>query len=372
MRILIVSEIFAPAVSGVAVTTARLAANLAERGHIVQVLTASQGDGSASIETRNGYEIVRIASLANPFRKGFRLTVMAGRAVKLTFDEFQPEIVHIQDPISLSVRAVYEAKKRNIPVVATHHFLPDYVFSYLPDSVPVQNLARFWLRRRLVRLYSKCVCLTVPTETVRRAVEGADLLTCIRVISNGVDTDRFAPGTEKTDPPTVLYVGRLDPEKNISTLLRACAKLRQPYQLRIIGGGNLIESLREQAKDLPVTWVAPVETESEILAAAYREASIFCISSPHETESMVTLEAMAAGLPVLAADGGALPELINGNGYLLPAHQTTAWTSAMEELLADAGLRAEMGTISRQRSLERAIGLSVDAIEKLYSEVHLV
>jgi len=146
------------------------------------------------------------------------------------------------------VAAAAEAKRRGIPLVATQHFLPEYLLEYLPKVAPLQRLVQAGLGRRLSRLYAGCACLTVPTETVRRAV--GRLSVPVKVISNGVDTRRFSPAKQLPDTPTLLYLGRLDPEKNLPVLLEACAGLDVPCQLRIIGWGNLEPELRRYAESL--------------------------------------------------------------------------------------------------------------------------
>ena len=190
------------------------------------------------------------------------------------------------------------------------------------------------LVRALLRPAAAVICVS---ETVAAAVRAAGVEAV--VIPNGVriPDEVGAPA----EPPEVLYVGRLAPEKNVETLVEALADLN----LVVAGDGPLrrlvpnalgavphaeVERLLERASVV----VAPCETEGFGLAAA---------------------EAMAFGRPVVAAAGGALLELVSDGetGLLVPPRDARAMRAAVERLLGDRELRERLGGAGRLRARER-------------------
>lgn len=386
MRILIVTESFYPNISGHAIMSERLAVQMAQRGHTIHVIAPSH-NRSFFEQERKGYIVHRIPSWPNPFRKGFRMTILPSRFIRRVFQEFEPDIVHCHDPASLCQNTAKIANQKGIPVVVTNHLTFDYAVTYFPYLKPFHPLMIYLFRLVIYRFYNHCTILTVPTQTVKEMLISKQLKIPIRVISNGVDVSRFSmyyrPGELlrrfhlNLAQPMILYVGRLDSEKNVGLLIEALAEVlaKKDLRLLIVGHGKDQEELKERAKELGVqkaiTWIPRLDSQSPLLNQLYQVATIFCIPSLMETESMVTMEAMASGLPVLASDVGALPELVkNGqNGYLLPTDAPRLWAEKILHLLANEEQRQQMGALSIERITDRDLGKTLDLFEGLYQEV---
>jgi len=126
------------------------------------------------------------------------------------------------------------------------------------------------------------------------------------------------------DKRTVLYLGRIDKDKSIEVLVRAIPDVLRKIDAHFVitGTGGELDNMKslvlELEIDSAVTFIGFVEHNSPDFVGLYKNASLFAIPSTIETQSLVTLEAMSAGLPIVAARAGALPELVhNGkNGYL--------------------------------------------------------
>lgn len=186
----------------------------------------------------------------------------------------------------------------------------------------------------------------------------------IHVIPHGFDLARWrrllaaAPARRDRDRPVVLSVGRLYPRKGHDLLLRAFAGLRglsPPPLLRIVGGGIDRERLGRLAIDLGVDRSVSFEgdiREEERLAEFYAGADLFCLPSLHETFGFVYLEAMAAGLPVVAARAGAAPEVLGDAGRLVPPGDEDALREQIGSVLRDGALREAMARSGRA-SVER-------------------
>ncbi len=143
--------------------------------------------------------------------------------------------------------------------------------------------------------------------------------------------------------PTLLYVGRLYRRKRVDVLLRAAAILRGRIQVRIVGNGPCAADLQRLSGELKlgdtVTWLGDVSRAT--LAAEYRHAGIFCLPSVQEGFGIVLLEAMAAGIPIVASRAAAIPEVVP-HGLLVEPDSAEALAAGIEELSGDPGRRAEL------------------------------
>lgn len=186
----------------------------------------------------------------------------------------------------------------------------------------------------------------------------------IRVIPNGVDTNAFAAPdrTARSDdePPRLLTVARLTPVKGIDILLRAYAILNDkgvPFHATIVGGGRERARLNALCNELGLVDVVRFTGDEprDAVHAAYRDADMFVLASRSEGFPVSVLEAMAAGLPVVAPGITGLPEQVEhgAQGRLFPSEDFTALADMLGELLAPenrVALRA-MGDAARKRAV---------------------
>lgn len=154
-----------------------------------------------------------------------------------------------------------------------------------------------------------------------------------------------------TGGPTILSVARQYPRKDTATLLRALPRVLASHpqtRLRVIGGGPELPGLRALARELgcssSVTFAGAVPDDATV-QRAYLEADVFCLPSRQEGFGIVFVEAMSAGLPVVAARAGATPEVVRhgSTGLLVPAGDETALADALAHLLEQPEARRRMG-----------------------------
>jgi glycosyltransferase involved in cell wall biosynthesis len=224
--------------------------------------------------------------------------------------------------------------------------------------------------------------VTVPSRAAAALAQSQGLRGPVHVISNGIDVTRFHPPLdedashpEEARKPIIFYVGRLDPEKGIDTLVRAMPYVlsRHPAQLVLCGRGGHGAALRSLGEELGVSGsmrFAGFVPDDE-LPRQYRAATIFVMPSPVELQSIATLEAMASGLPVVAADAMALPELVKDgeNGYLFRPGDPEALADRIATLLAEPEWAVRMGQASRKVAEGHRIELTLTAFEALYQGV---
>ena len=203
----------------------------------------------------------------------------------------------------------------------------------------------------------------------------------IAVVPEPIDLGRWRRAVQAVpEPPrdgrTILCVAHLYPRKDVATLVAAMPRLSQEAVLRIVGAGPELARLRSQARELRLD--RSVEFLGHLpfdrLAAEYRRADVFCLPSRQEAFGIVFLEAMAAGLPIVAARAAAVPEVVPDRvcGILVPPGRPDELAKALDRLLSSAEERRRMGEAGRRcarqydvalvatRFLE-AVGLTPDA-----------
>jgi len=271
------------------------------------------------------------------------------------------------------VRAAHRTER---PLVATNHLMPENLLAYSPIPPVLRGVAATIGWKDLGRIFGKADAVTAPTpRAVELLVRRAGLAEAFPV-SCGIDADRYratpkVPGAV----PTVLFVGRLDQEKRVDELIRAFAALpaELPGRLEIVGDGARREDWTALAAGLGVgerVRFRGFVSEQELLEA-YAGADVFCMPGVAELQSLVTLEAMAAGLPVLAADAMALPHLVRPgrNGWLFTPGDVPELTTRLAALLSDATTRRRMGAASSEIVAAHGAEATLDRFEGIYEQV---
>jgi glycosyltransferase involved in cell wall biosynthesis len=202
-------------------------------------------------------------------------------------------------------------------------------------------------------------------ETYRVAAER------ISVVPNGVAPEFFhAPRTAGTDPLRLLFVGRLGAQKNVGRLLEALSLSTEPVRLRIVGDGELRSDLEAQAarlglRDEQVCFRG--RRDGAELIEEYVNADAFVLPSDREGMALVAVEAMAAGLPVLATAVPGNTELLDGVGLLVEpdAH---ALAKGIDTLARDAALREDLAARSATAATRYTWDAAVAAVEAAYDK----
>ena len=254
----------------------------------------------------------------------------------------------------LAFPAGAEARTATRCVTTLHDVIPLLLPGHAPRSRKSRLLPLF--RHCLRQSVRRSDAVLTVSETSRRDIIRALKLTDaeaakLQAVYNGVDA-RFAPpsaGAPRGAVRTILYVGRLDPYKQVVTLVRAFGQLRrqmrEPLHLLIVGPDDpRYPEARRAAADLGlaecVTFLGFIENAE--LAAAYQEASLLVNPSSYEGFGLQLVEAMRCGVPVVCSDGGAQPEIAGPAARLVPVGDTQALADAMREVLCDEALRARL------------------------------
>lgn len=380
LRVLIAAETYPPDVNGAARFAERLAGGLARRGHDIHVVAPSpNGAPATTVQDTDGGQVTvhHVRSLPYPARPEFRMCTPwdAGRAAAALTAEVAPDVVHTQTAWMVGRFIVRAAVRSDIPLVATHHVVPENIAAHVPMP---QTLRPFFYRllwKDLARTLSRADVVTAPTPRAVELLIGSSGLNDALPISNGVDIEHYQRDPEPGCVPSILYVGRLDQEKRVDELIRAFAALPEhlPATVDLIGDGPERAAWTALADELGVADRVRFHgfVPEDELVSAYARASVFCMPGIAELQSLVTLEAMASGKPVVAADAMALPHLVHPgrNGWLYQPGDIDELTSHLAALLADPALRGRMGAASRELVGEHDIVATLDRFEGIYRDL---
>ncbi len=382
MRILFALNTFRPYIDGVGVSIERQAIGLASRGHQIAIVAPSERLTSY-VESTPAYRVyrVRAVSVAGQHR---RVPLLPGRGVARALHDFRPDAVVVSLPFLLSRATWHAARDRGYPLVGITSMMPEWFFYNLGTLRPFARLLRDGLWRLITDYYNRCDHVVGVTETALGFLLRHGLRQPASVISNGVPLDLFHPRPRDgrlaarwrlPDKPTVLYTGRLDAEKCMAVWIRAIPRVRERIDAHFVVGGDggerrALESLASHLGVSQAVSFVGFQPDADY-PHLFSLADVFAITSPAELQSVVTLEAAASGLPIVAARAGALPELVREgtNGHLFPVGDVDQLASAIVDVLSNEGRRRAMGTASRQIAAEHSLERTLDRFEWLYQEV---
>lgn len=379
LTVLIGADTFTPHVNGAARFAERLAAGLVARGHDVHVSAPSVG------HSHHGTFVEQVEDQPVTVHRlpswrwyphdwlTFVLPWMSKHYARKVLDEVKPDVVHIQSHIVIGRGLAREARKRGIPVVATNHVMAENIidFTTLPPLLDKVLLKLAWDDAERTLKMARAV--TTPTQRAADFLESTIDVHDVIPISCGIDKANYTPDLGPRPHRRVLFVGRLTTEKHVDVTLQAIAKLAPELDVTfdIVGGGDQRRHLEQLAASLGITdrVVFHGKVPEDELRAAYTRADVFVISSIAELQSIVTMEAMASGLPIIGADAVALPHLIHDgeNGYLFPPGDVDALADRIRTVLTadpDEYLRMQRASLSGVEIHD--IGKTLDTFEKLY------
>jgi glycosyltransferase involved in cell wall biosynthesis len=233
--------------------------------------------------------------------------------------------------------------------------------------------ARSALYRWADRLMSPLTTVTICVSETERAA-GLAARTCRAertvVIPNAIDVDGAPQARLDGDPPRIMTVGRLAPPKDPLTLVHALPMLEpRPYSLAFVGDGPDRRAIEEELRASGLADQVALSGERRDVPRLLAAADVFVLSSRSEGAPLSILEAMAAGLPVVASDVGGIGELVadGETGLLVPPGDPARLALALARVLDDRALRERLGAAGRARARER---FDIDALRSAHLDLY--
>jgi len=327
---------------------------LSKAGDDVDILTVDSMTPSSELPNEAyGYPIRHTQGFTFPLYNQISLSLdlpeMKGAKI---VEEFRPDLIHVTSPGILLFAAIFYARVMCIPLVMSYHtHLPSYGKNYLGFIPGVERLCwnlLYWAHSR--------ADLTLVTSPQMKEELRANGIPRVDVWRKGIDTERFNPkfrSVEMREKMTegnpddflMVYVGRLGAEKRIKDVRGMLEKMPNA-RLCIVGKGPQQEELKSYFKGTNTVFTGQLSGDE--LSSAFASADAFVMPSDSETLGFVVLESMASGVPVVGANAGGIPSIIDDKktGFLVEPGDVDGFVARLQQL-QDRDFRANMGKASR-------------------------
>lgn len=377
MRVLYCTDTYPPQVNGVSVVTELSVRGLERRGWECAVISprhTTTPEASPHVQWHT-----TIASVGLPVYPDVRVAAPAYLTVARAIERFQPDLVHCQTEFVIGRLGQIAAQRAGIPLVSSYHtdfskYTAAYGAGWLRPAVS-RYIGRF--HRRSLRTYT-------PSGPAKADL-GRFGVDAVEVWGRGVNVQTFSPARRSEtlrdayrlhDAFVLLHVGRFAPEKGVERIVEAfrlaCDLVpggAKRLRLVLAGSGPSEARIRAAAPD-GVNILGQLDRE-RLLPRVYASADAFVFASLTETLGLVVLEAMASGLPVIAAPaGGVADSLRDGeNGIAYPPDDVEAMARAIARLALDGDLCARLGTGARRTAERLTWETELDRLDASYREV---
>lgn len=368
LRVAMFTNNYLPFIGGVPISIERLRRGLVELGDKLLIVAPRYKD-----QPENEDEVVRVPSLlAMGEKREFRLANIFLARIRKAVKAFRPDIIHLHHPFWLGSLGLFVARRLKVPAIYTYHTRLEHYAHFVPlPGMLFRNLISHALIKRFA---NKCDGVIVPTYSTEEYLRMIGVKTPTYVQPTGIEYQRFQDVNEDdiqrlrkqlglSNEKVFVSVSRLSNEKNIDFMIEAIDALRSstdvPFRFLMIGDGHQRDRLQQKIDDLGLqehfTLVGAVPPDE--MATWYRLGDAFLFASKSETQGMVILEAMAAGLPVVAVRSSGIEDVVRHghNGFKTPERQDK-WVQAVKRLLEEDSLREELA----KQALEFAEEFSVE------------
>jgi glycosyltransferase involved in cell wall biosynthesis len=354
VRVAMFTNNYLPFIGGVPISIDRLRRGLEKIGNRVMVIAPTyQG------QANNDMGVLRVPSLlAMGKKREFRLANIFLARIRDQVRSYRPDVIHLHHPFWLGSLGLFMARRLRVPAVYTYHTRLEHYAHFVPlPGMLFRNLISHAL---IKRFGNKCDGIIVPTYSGEEYLRMIGVKSDIFVQPTGIEYHRFQEVSESevrtlreslgiVDERVFISVSRLSNEKNIDFMIEAIDSVRKrtdvPFRFLIIGDGHQKDRLQgvidNRNLQQHITLMGSVPPDD--MATYYRLGDMFLFASKSETQGMVILEAMAAGLPVVAVRSSGIDDVIRQgyNGFKTPEKQDL-WSDRVLELLENDALRMEL------------------------------
>jgi len=326
------------------------------------ILAVGEEDFLARKVRSEGVEVVVLSHLIRPL--SLKQDSLGFKEIRDLLKATQPALLHAHSS-KAGVLGRLAARSVGVPVLFTAHG-----WAFTEGAHPVRRLYGWGIEFLLSFISDGIVTISdYDTQLARRL--GVGLGRKKWLVKNCVGTCQVAK-TGPNLPPVIISVGRLSPVKNQVLLLKALARLQQPYLAWIVGEGEQRGAIEQTCRELGLQNRVELLGEVEDCDSLLAKADVFVLSSNYEGLPLSVLEAMSAGLPVVATEVGGVAEAVidSQTGFLVPRLNADYLARRIDELLADDQKRQQMGQAGYQL-YEQQFKLEnlVEGMERVYAQV---
>lgn len=382
MQILAISDVYLPRVCGVSTSLRTLMSELQAKGHAVTLIAPSYPEAADS----PGDDVIRVSSYALPFGSADRAMKMH-RVLELTerLSSWNYDVVHIHTPFIAHFMGVVLGRRLQVPVVENWNTV------YAEDFHRLAPYLRHSWTHAMARWLSHFQCrgvngLIVNSTGMYQQLQDYGVHRPVKVVPAGIETHLFKGGDGArfraahdlgADCPMLLSVGRLEPDSRVEFLLTAVAEVRQEIPdvvFAIVGAGPAEPQLRAHVEQLRladnVVFVGEIEDQKDLLDC-YNAADSFVFAASGESQGNVLLEAMAAGLPVVAAAGAAGTQdiLTAESPAVVTDERIGDFAAQVVRVLREPQRRAELALAGREYAQRWSASVTVEQVLDCYQEV---
>jgi glycosyltransferase involved in cell wall biosynthesis len=374
---------YLPHVGGVARSVSFFAQDLRNAGH--RVLVVAPTFPGCEEHDRSEPDVMRVPAIQKFNGSDFSVRIPSPFLVDEKVDTFEPDIIHSHHPYLLGDAALRAARRRELPLIFTHHTLYEEYTHYIAKNP--ENMKRFaaFLSTNYADL---CDRVVAPSRSIRHLIRKRGVTVPVSVIPTGVDISFFSKGNgqsfrDKHGIPQESFVighlGRLAPEKNLAFLATAASQALEKHpdaRLLVVGEGPSQQTILRifTESGLRKRLILAGKATGQTLADAYHAMDLLVFASHSETQGMVLTEAMAAGVPVIALDAPGVREVVEDglNGRLLDSEtsekdfsEMLTWSIANPKKVSQWAKTARNTAerFSREGSMKQLQHLYVRAIE---------
>lgn len=364
MNIAMFTNAYIPVIGGVERSIATFSEDIRQAGHRVLIVTLEVPGAKESSEN-----VFRLPAVTEVGGTEFSVKLPVPSGLKKRLDAFAPDIIHSHHPFMLGDTALRVSRTRDLSLVFTHHTLYErYAYRFRQNSHTLEHIAMF-----IATEYANLSHLVLaPTGSIQKLIRKRGVNTPIQVIPTGVDGTIFGNGRRKKFrqehgiPPEAFvlgYLGRVVEAKNMDFV--ACAAVRFLAQnpaawFLVAGDGEAAEAVRQRVQEGGVAErvVMTGSLRGASVADAYAAMDLFAFASKTETQGIVLIESLCAGVPVVALDASGTRDIVQDDksGIILDGDATPeAFSDRLCELKdhPDVLQRLSEGARQRGRTFDR-------------------